>query len=203
MNVAYTSTANVAMFVRPMAPIAPAGPTKLWMETCVAFQQSTAQEAFFGFATSTGLSSTIFATSTTLLSTCGLIGFWMHGDQPNNMDAVYQKPLNISSTSTTVITVLTSTLTSPANNPNPGNLAYVPTTSPGGFNGSNYIKIGVRTDSQYVYWYVNGAQVAKKLIDTTFDTTDSYGTLWAVGALGSAASDNVRFEFLRTAAQLL
>lgn len=195
-NLAYTSTAIAAAFVRPMAPIAPNGKTKLWAEIGLNILQSTAQHMFFGLATSTGLSSTLLATSTTLLTTCGLIGFWMHADAPTQFDAIYQKP------SGSVSTVLASVLTAGSNNSDPGNPFYVPATPPGVITGTQgFYKLGIRTDKQYAYFFVNGAPVAKVQIDATFDTTDSYGVVLAAGT-GTANTDNVQVNFLRFASRL-
>lgn len=196
VNVVYTSTANVIAYVRPMAPIAPNGQTKLWFETSIQPAQTTSQYMFFGFANSTGLSSTLFSTGTALNTSTGLIGFWMHADAPTNLDAVYH-----GQTVTSTTTVLANVLTANANNPNPANLAYVPTVAPGVFTGSNWVKLGLRTDKQYVYWYVNGSQVAKKLIDSTFDTADSYGAVLGFGT--STATANTNIEYIRTAAKLV
>jgi len=199
----FTSTAN-GVWTSTLAPVAPNGNTALWFETTVCPAQiSTGQSAFIGFATSTGLASALLATSTTLLSTAGLIGFYMHGDQPANLDAIYQKPLNISSTSTTVITVLTSTLTNAVANPNPGNLAFVPATAPGAFTGTSWVKLGVRVDKSNAYWYVNGNQVAKKALDTTFDTVDSYGGISVWNNYTTASSETVKFSFFRVAGKIL
>lgn len=196
-NVVYTSTSgNCIAFVRPMAPIAPNGVTKLWYEVNVQPLQTSSQYMFFGFANSTGLSSTVFATGTTLKTSTGLIGFWMHADAPTNLDAVYQSQ---SATSTT--TVLANVLTANANNPNPANLSYVPPVAPGAFTGTSYVKLGLRTDRAYVYWYVNGSQVAKKLIDSTMDIADSYGAIMGFGT--STATANTDVGFFRTAAKVV
>jgi hypothetical protein len=201
LNVAYTSTGNATVFIKPMLPVSPQSGVKLWFEVALGVQQSTAQEIFVGFATSTGLSSTLLASSTTLLSTAGLIGFWLHGDVPNNFDAVYQKPLNISSTSTTVITVLASTLTAAANNADPGNPVFVPSVPPGAISGNGaFIKLGVTVTRQFAYWFVNGTQVAKQALDSTFDTVDSYGTVLTFGT-ATANTDNAGVAFQRAAAR--
>jgi len=196
VNVVYTSTANAIAFVRPMAPIAPNGQTKLWYEISVEPAQITSQYMFFGFANSTALSSTVFSTGVALAASTGLIGFWMHADAPSNLDAVYHGQTVQSTT-----TVLANVLTANANNPNPANLAYVPAVAPGAFTGSSWVKLGLRTDKQYVYWYVNGSQVAKKLIDQTMDLADSYGALLGFGT--STATANANISFLRTAAKLI
>ena len=137
VNVVYTSTANVIAFVRPMAPIAPNGQTKLWYEVSVQPAQTTSQYMFFGFANSTGLSSTVFSTGVALAASTGLIGFWMHADAPTNLDAVYHGQTVQSTT-----TVLANVLTANANNPNPANLAFVPAVAPGAFTGSKLGEAG-------------------------------------------------------------
>ena len=195
LNIAVTSTGAAGIFVRPMAPIAPNGSSKLWMEANIAPQQTTNQSMFVGFATSTGLAAGLLASSTTLIGTAGLIGFWLHGDAPANVDAIYQKP------SGSPVTVLASVLTANANNPNPANVNYVPAIPPGAFTGSNAVKLGVRVDKQYAWFYVNGSLVAKKLIDATFDTADSYGATVAI-ATQTANTDNLKVSFFKAAAKL-
>lgn len=196
LNIAFSSTAVVAMFTKPLAPVAPNGSSKLWFEVNVSPQQATNQTLFFGLASSTGLSSTLLATSTTLLQTAGVIGFYTHGDAPTNIDAVYKQ-----AGSTAIQTVLANVLTANANNPNPANLAYVPAGAPGVFTGTNFVKLGLRVDKQYVYFFVNGTQVAKKALDATFDLADSYGAVVACFTAGSA-SDNLKVGFLRVAAKI-
>lgn len=196
------SSTGSAAWVRPMATIAPKGSSRLWFEANVGLSSSTAvQAAFLGFATSTGLVQTSVTAasatpaSNTLTTTAGYIGFFAHGDTPNNFDAIYQKP------SGAIVTVLANVLTANANNPDPGNPLYVPPAAPGVFNGTNYAKLGVRVDANYVYWYVNGSLVAKKQLDTTFDTADSYGAIVAA-ILTAANTADFRFSFIRAAAKI-
>jgi hypothetical protein len=180
-----------------MASIAPNGKTKLWAEIAINPKQVTAQEMFFGFGASTALSSTLLATSTTLATSTGLIGFWMHGDAPTNFDAVYQ-----SNSAVAPVTVLASVLTAGSNNSDPGNPLFVPSVPPGALTGTQgFIKLGVRVDKTYAYFYVNGTLVAKQAIDGTFDITDSMGVVFTAGT-ATANTDNVQVAFLRAAARL-
>lgn len=199
VNIAFNSTAAVEVYTSTLAPVAANGNTKLWFETNVLFGQSTAQTAFIGLGISTALNvATLFPTSTTLLSTTSLIGFFMHADQPSNMDAVYQK------TGNSTVTVLASTLTANANNPNPGNLNSpnpIFPGAPGGFSGGNWIKLGVRVDKNNVTYYVNGAQVAKKALDTTFDSSSSYGGLIAL-ATSTTGTSNLQVSWFRVAGKI-
>jgi hypothetical protein len=202
VNLAYTSTAIAAAFIRPLAPVSPQSGNKLWGEVSLNVKQSTAQHLFIGFATSTGLSSTLLASSTTLLTSTGLIGFWLHADAPTNFDAIYQNAVG-----GTPQTVLASVLTAGANNPDPGNPLFVPSTPPGALTGSQgYIKLGVSVlrgpaGAVVASFYVNGNRVAFKVLDSTFDTTDSYGFVIAAGT-GTNNTDNVAFSFIRAAARL-
>lgn len=195
-NVAVTSTANAAAFTRPLAPVVANGNSKMWFEAAISPAQITNQAIFVGLANSTGLSSTLLATSTTLTSAgVSLIGFWLHGDAPSNFDAIYQKAGGSPQT------VLASVLTANANNPNPANVNYVPATPPGALTGSNYVKLGIRTDKTYVYFYVNGTQVAKKQLDSTFDQTSSYGGIVTIGTQ-TANTDNLKIGFFRCAGKI-
>ena len=172
--------------------------------TLVPFNPSTVQSTIVSSSATSLIVPTLGVTSTTVLSTAGLIGFYMHGDAPSNLDAVYQKPLNISSTSTTMIMVLANVLTAPQNNPNPGNLAYIPPVPPGAFTGSTWVKLGVRVDKTNAYWYVNGSQLAKKALDSSFDLTDSYGGIAAVSNFATSTSTGgVKVDFFRVAGKIL
>lgn len=205
LSMSGTST-GAAMWTSTYAPLAPNGTTKLWFETNVSLQSSTnTQAGFIGLTTSTGLIATsVTASSTgtgaTTTSTAGYVGFLYRGTVPNNFDAVYQKGGSTAALASTIV-VLASTLTSPANNPNPGNVNFVPSTAPGVQNGLNWVKLGVRVDKNFVYWYVNGNVVAKKLVDSTFDTTDSYGGIIQIEGASSAAS-LINVSFLRMAAKI-
>lgn len=200
-----TST-GAAMWTSTMGPLAPNGNSKLWFETNICPQSSTlVASIFLGLTTSTGLVATSATTSSTgtgvtLTSTAGYVGFVSRGTIPNNFDAVYQKGGSTAALASTIV-VLSSTLTASANNPNPGNVNFVPSTSPGVFNGTNWTKLGVRVDKNYVYWYVNGNVVAKKLVDSTFNTTDSYGGIVQINGASSAAS-LVNVSFFRVAAKI-
>lgn len=205
LSMSGTST-GAAMWTSTMAPLAPNGTTKLWFEANISPQSSTLVASIFvGLTTSTGLVATSATTSSTgtgvtLTSTAGYVGFVSRGTIPNNFDAVYQKGGSTAALASTIV-VLSSTLTAPANNPNPGNVNFVPSTAPGVFNGLNWVKLGVRVDKSFVYWYVNGNAVAKKLIDSTFDTTDSYGGIVQIQGASSAAS-LVNVSFFRVAAKI-
>lgn len=196
LNIAYTSTGNAVIFTQPMAPVAPAGNTKLWFEVSLSPQQTTNEAIFVGLANSTGLSSTLLASSTTLTSTgVSVIGFWLHGDAPTNFDAIYQKA------GSTPVTVLASVLTANANNPNPANVNYVPASAPGTIDGSKWIKLGIRVDKTYVWYYVNGTLIAKKQLDSTFDTSSSYGGIVTAGTKTSA-TDNLKVGFFRVSGKI-
>lgn len=197
LNIAFSSTANVAIFTQPMAPVAPGGNTKLWFEAAFSLKQTTAQEVFIGLANSTGLSSTLLASSTTLTSTASVIGFFLHADAPTNFDAVYQNGAN----QKTLNTVLASVLTANANNPNPANVNYVPAAAPGAVDGASHYKLGLRVDKTYVYFYVNGTLVAKKQLDSTFDTASSYGGIIVAGTKTNN-SDNLVVDFFRVSGKI-
>lgn len=205
LSMSGTST-GAAMWTSTLAPLAPNGTTKLWFETNISLQSSTNTAVVFaGLTTSTGLvANSVTAQSTapgfTTTSTAGYVGFVSRGTIPNNFDAVYQKGGSTAALASTIV-VLSSTLTAAANNPNPGNVNFVPSTAPGVQNGTNWVKLGVRVDKSFVYWYVNGFVVAKKLIDSTFDTTDSYGGIVSICGASTAAS-LVNVSFFRVAAKI-
>jgi hypothetical protein len=172
--------------------------------TLMAINPSTVTSTIVTLGTTSLVAPTLTPSSTTLLSTAGVIGFYMHGDAPSNLDAIYQKPFNFSSTSTSTTTVLANVLTAPQNNPNPGNLAYIPPVPPGAFTGSTWVKLGVRVDKTNAYWYVNGSLLAKKALDSSFDLTDSYGGMAHVLNLATSTSTGgVKMDFFRVAGKIL
>lgn len=195
-NLAYTSTGVAIAFTRPLLPVSAQSGNKLWGEVALNVQQSTAQTLFVGFATSTGLATGLLASSTTLISTAGLIGFFLHADVPTQFDAIYQKANG------SPVTVLASTLSAAASNPDPANPLFVPNAAPGPITGNQgFYKLGVTVDRQYAKFFVNGTLVAKQTLDGTFDTTDSYGFIVAART-DTGNTDNVSFNFLRAAARL-
>jgi hypothetical protein len=153
-------------------------------------------------------------------------GFWLHGDALTNFDAVYLNQgtavaPQVATTGTTVgqlsgtlNTVLTSVLTSNATTPNPGNQNYVPANPPGtltttGTGGqaqintgsAGFVQLGVRYDGQtYFYWYVNGIQVAKYAVDSSWDQTSDYGAVLSIATAATGFATNV--DFFRAAALL-
>lgn len=146
-------------------------------------------------------------------------GFWLHGDVLNNFDAVWFNNLQAVATATVVNantaanngTVLASVLTANANNPNPANLGYTPALPPGVItattgtqpnleNGTaQFVKFGLRYDGQqYLYYYVNGAQVGKLAITAAQDQTSHFGGVVQIMA-GTGAANVLNVAFIRTA----
>ncbi len=190
-------------------------------------------------------------------------GFWMHGDTystttqsglgnfdivwGNNVQAALTAGSNPAATGTagTVATgttagvVLYGALSSPANNPNPGNLSFIPPTPPGVIaatatsatapyntlqqqllaadpnanpqvllpnsvaGATQFVKLGLRYDGQqYMYFYVNGCQVAKMAITSAQDANSDFGGVVQIMA-GTAAANVLNVAFMRTAALLV
>jgi hypothetical protein len=145
-----------------------------------------------------------------------LIGFWSHGDAASNFDAIYlnagtaQPPTTTTGNANgTVQTVLVNTLTAAANNPNPANLAFSPPAAPGTLvaaasstgsvvsTATGFVKLGVLYDGQkYVYWFVNGTQVAKQAVDATFDQLSRYGGIVCL-TVPSTTAVTLLIDFLR------
>ncbi len=162
-------------------------------------------------ASATKASNTIGAVANT-----SLIGFWSHGDAAANFDAVYLNAGTAQPPTTTtgnangaVQTVLVNTLTAAANNPNPANLAFSPPAAPGTLvaaassagsvvsTANGFVKLGVLYDGQkYVYWFVNGTQVAKQAVDSTFDQTSHYGGVVSL-TVPSTTAVTLLIDFLR------
>ncbi len=210
-----------AIYTKPVVAIAPGSGQKVWFEVALAKESITNVEGVFvglvnaagqtaQSSTSNGLIQAVSATKNSNILTgvtlTSLIGFWSHGDALTNFDAVTVNKLSGTGgvTPTTIATnaatslVLASVLTANANNPNPGNLGYVPATPPGVLSqvgtttaGStpSTVKLGLRYDGQqYLYFYVNGAQVAKIVVTSAnIDTTSLYGAVVQVSTSTTSA----------------
>jgi hypothetical protein len=67
----------------------------------------------------------------------------------------------------------------------------------------NFIKLGLRYDgSQYVYFYVNGLQVAKFQVTTSFDVTDDFASVVEI-LPGTAAAEKLDVSFIRASAKVI
>lgn len=219
-----TAGNDTLAFTKPMGPITAGSGQKIWFEAAVSVASiAVAHGVFVGLANNLALSaghliSAASATknSNTIGSTTGqsFVGFWLHGDAVTNFDAVWGAGTTAALTPTTVNTVLASVLTANANNPNPANPNYTPPLPPGALiattgtqaslvaGTAGFVKLGLRYDGQqYLYFYVNGTQVAKLAVAAPFDQTSDYGGVVEIVA-GTAAAAVLNVQFVRTAAKL-
>lgn len=225
-----TAGNDVDVWTRPEVAIVPNSGQKIWFEALVALASiSVANGLFVGIAnlSTMGAGLAISAASATknsnLIGTSSggqsMIGFWMHGDTLGNFDIIAANDITTALTPTTVGTasnatiVLANALTANANNPNPANLGYTPATAPGalkatttatGIVSPNFVKLGLRYDGQqYIYFYVNGAQVAKLLVtlNAAVDQTSTYGGIVSAVA-GTNAAFTAKLGFFRVASKL-
>jgi len=220
-----TLAGRAAIFTRPMGPVKPGG-SYVIMEASVACVNAAAvQAAFIGITTSTGLSTgnilkTVSGTanSNQLLPSTGAIGFWLHGDTPNNFDAIYQgvnsngaystiTPPNSTAYASTVNCVVSTVLTnSSAYGGNPGNVYQSPASAPGVLNSTTCVKLGLlyNVPDNQVIFAVNGAQVgAVTVTPTLFDTLNSYGAIIVTGGvMGASLSTGLKVDFLAAATQI-
>jgi hypothetical protein len=157
------------------------------------------------------------------------VGFWMHGDALTDFDIVWANTITTALTPSTIVApgtsatgggvvvagVLASSQTS--NTPNPANLNYaagatipaamiVDTTSPSQANlvagTQGFVKFGIRFDgNQYIYFYVNGLQVAKLQVTSSFDAVSSFAGIVQVVA-GTNAVEKLDVSWLRAAAKV-
>jgi hypothetical protein len=160
----------------------------------------------------------------TAVAGTSLVGFWSHGDALTNFDAVYvnsvvgtaglQPATGSAAASGKVKTVIANVLTLPTQTayPNAANpLGYAATAStpvvPAGALVANaaqtttgWVKLGLRYDGQqYLYFYVNGTQVAKIVVSAaTLDVLSTYGGVVAI-TTGTAAASTVDVNFFRKA----
>lgn len=241
-----TAGNDASVYTRPLGPITPGGPGKIWYEANIGLQDITiAKGVFLGLVNLAGLGAgnLIAAASATKLSnTIGggsgssFVGFWLHGDSLADFDIVWANNVTTALTAGTggtiatpgasatgagivLVGVLANSQTSLT--PNPGNPNYatgayitpaipaamiVDTTSPSQtklLNGTQgYVKFGIRYDgSQYVYFYVNGFQVAKLAITNSFDITDDFAAIAQVVA-GTNATEKLDISWLAGAAKV-
>lgn len=252
---------DIAVATRPMGPITPGSGKKLWFEASVSSAVITlARGVFVGVVNKQSLGSKLLisaASATKNSNTIGTssggqsgYGFWLHGDTLTNFDAVWFNNLqaatgatDLEATTATVSgLVLANVLTNPANNPNPANLAFVPTTPPGALiatissnqtvagatltpqqcldaqdpstnpqtllpnsaaGATGFVKLGLRFDGgQYLYFYVNGNQVAKMLVSAAQDIVSDFGGVVQLMS-GTAAAKVENLAFIHTAAQTI
>lgn len=242
---------DIAVATRPLGPITPGGGGKLWFEAVVSSAVITlARGVFVGVVNKPALASKFLisaASATKNSNTIGTsaggqsgYGFWLHGDTLTNFDAVWFNNLQAATgatdleatTATASGLVLANVLTAPANNPNPGNLAFVPQTPPGvliatvtgttaqGFlntqnpaanpqiglpnsavGATGFVKLGLRYDGQqYLYFYVNGNQVAKMVISSAQDVTSAFGGVVQLMS-GTAAAKVENLAWMHAASQ--
>ena len=221
---------RVAITSRPVGTVTPGG-LPVWFETALTITTASTQECgmFVGLVTLPALStaatvgsgcilSTITAVASTnkLAPSTGAIGFWMHGDTPNNFDCVYQNQYGSGaySTSTGVNVVLANALTSSTGAIVPGTYATAPVGGPitpiGILASTGVQKLGIKYLPQVgqVQWYVNGYQVAAAAVTpansttgTGFDVTDAYGGIVVLGS--STSTTQAIVDFFAVAGQQL
>jgi hypothetical protein len=224
-----TLAGRAAIFTRPMGPVKPGGSYVIFEASVATVNAGAVQAAFIGLTTSTGLSTgnilkTVSGTanSNQLLPSTGAIGFWMHGDTPNNFDAIYQgvasngaystiTPPNSTAYASTVNCVVSTVLTnSTAYGGNPGNVYQSPASAPGVLTSTSCVKLGLLYNVPYnqIIFAVNGAQVGAvtvpaSLVPSTslFDTLNSYGAIIVTGGvMGATLSTGLKVDFLSAAA---
>lgn len=208
-----TSGNGNAVWTRPTAAIAPGSGQKFWFEASISFQDVTELNgAFIGLVNLKGMTNALVQAVSvtkasnllTAVASTSCIGFWMHGDALGNFDAVYVN--NVAGTGglapAAVTTVLASVMTAPANNPDPGNPLYVPSVAPGVLTNNTKVKLGVRFDGRkYIYFTVNGVQVAQVAVSALLDITSTYGGIVAL-TTGAAAAHHMDLHFFRNASKV-
>lgn len=209
-----TANNDLVIYTRPYSAIAPGSGQRLWFETSISFQDITeVSGAFVGLVNLKGMAAGLIKAASatknsnllTSVTSTSCVGFWMHGDSLGNFDAVVVN--NVANTSgvtpTAITTVLASVMTSPANNPDPGNPLYTPATAPGVLANNVKVKLGILYDGQqYLKFFVNGVQIAKLAVSAaTFDTLATFGGVVTL-ATGASAAHHMDCHMFRTAAKL-
>lgn len=134
------------------------------------------------------------ASSNVLRSTGSLVGFWSHGDAPNNCDAVYQSSTGV------LTTVLANVMTASTATGNPAFLQALPNGSASTFGSTTCQKLGVQylPNNGTLTWYVNGFPVCSAAVTAaTIDVINSYGGVVEVGG----STNTLLVDFLAVAAQ--
>jgi hypothetical protein len=214
---------RIALVTRPLKPISQGSLYSIFEAAITVINPAAVQGMFVGLTTSTGLieATTILKTvsgtknTNALAANTGAIGFWMHGDTPNNFDAVYQSQFSngalstASSTNTnsTVNLVLSNVLTASTIGPgNPGNSFQQPVSAVGVLTSTAVVKLGLlfNAPSNQVIYTVNGYQVAAVNVNSFgFDVTNDYGAVVVLGATdGGTASTGFLIDFLAAAAKI-
>jgi hypothetical protein len=204
-----TAQNGAALWLPANQPIIPNSGASVWFEANVALASVTNVSGLFvGLANEdaqndaliSGASGTAGSNAIAAAAGSSIVGFWMHGDTLGNFDAVYvNDSAGTGLTPSTISVVLADVLTANANNPNPGNPNYTPPAPPGVLTVGEFVKLGLRYDGiQFLYFYVNGAQVAKMLVTGNLDTVSDYGPIVAL-TTGAAAAHTANVQFLRYA----
>lgn len=197
---------------RPTNSITPGSGKFTWFEAAISKANvALADSIFVGLVNKVGMTNALIQASSgtlnsnllTSVSGTSVIGFWANGSTKTNFDAVYVKAISGTGgvTPSTVPVVLANVLTANANNPNPGNPSFVPATPPGALVNDQFLKLGLYYDGQkYLYWFVNGTQVAKLEVGpTNIDITSTYGGVVAFAT--GAGSSTLNVHFFRSASE--
>lgn len=210
---------RIGFVTRPLKNLGGGG-TYLIFEAALTVVNAGAQQGMFvGLTTSTGLTSattilkTVSATaaSNALAASTGAIGFYMHGDTPNNFDAVFQNQfgtgtISTSTSATGVQVVLANVLTASTYGGDPGNVYQQPASAPGVLTSTTLVKLGIiyQQPLNQIWYTVNGAQVAAvNVTPALFDVINDYGACVVYGATnGATVSTGVKIDFIAAAAQV-
>lgn len=208
---------RIALFTRPLRSVTPGGNYVIF-EAGVTVENAGATQGFFiGLTTSTGLPGVVgdtgilktvsgTAASNALKASTGAIGFWMHGDTPNNCDAVYQNQYSAGTAASGIQTVVSNVLTAATFNANPGNVYQQPIVAPGVFNSTTLVKLGLyyNAPSNLLVYTVNGYQVGSAAVTSLgFDVLNDYGAVVEYGATnGATVSTGLVIDFLSVAGKI-
>lgn len=179
---AATDNNALAIHTLPLAKMAKGSGTKLWAEVDVAFDALGDEGLFFGFGDGSALVRDVIADNPSNTAQAGvidqsLVGFvtTQASSAIATIDAVYQKAGDGGAT-----TVQASVATLAA---------------------KTFVRLGVRYDGRdTVRFYVDGAKVAEKQIDSSFDQTHDLGVVLGLKT-GAAVQAKAYYRFIQAAAQ--
>lgn len=190
----FTTGANdndaIALFSQPLGAIVRNSGNKLWFETRIQAVTLFDGGIFVGIGGESSVVRDIIADNPSTSAQAGLVAQTLMGFVTSAAaSAIATLNIVYSKTTTTPVTVLTNALASSA----------LPAAAP--LTAAVFVKLGLRFDGgKYVYFYVNGYQVAKLEVDSTVDQSGLMAAIINVKT-GSANAKAIAMDWVRYAYQ--
>ena len=207
-STAATINDGLSIWTRPLGGLVPNSGAAFWAEASISLASITNVNGFFfGLIENAGLAKDVFAVASATkasntIQDYSMAGFFVPGSQLTNIDAMYR--INTSTGSPVAYTVSSNKFvlspilgSSALTSQGVTQTALVATATAG----ATFTKLGLRFDGlQYLYWYLNGYQFAKTLVQGNLDTTKQYGVILSITSGTASTAAVVDVDFFRGAA---